>query len=106
MAEVPHQPVEIRHERAARRVVVTWDDGHQSVFALDYLRSFCPCALCQGHQPKLRYLGLENQELVQIEGVGNYALSLTWRDGHNTGIYPFRLLRELCPCTACGGPKD
>ena len=40
-----------------------------------------------------------------MDGVGNYAVSFTWQDGHNTGIYSFRLLRQLCPCEACGGEK-
>ena len=99
------EPVEIRHERQARRIVVTWDDGHSSIFPLDYLRSWCPCASCQGHAPDAKYLGLEGQELLHVGGVGNYAISLTWQDGHNTGIYSFRLLRQLCPCEACGGAK-
>ena len=99
------EPVEVRHERAARRVVVTWEDGHASVFPLDYLRSWCPCAMCQGHAPEAKYLGLTGQELMHVEGVGNYAISLTWQDGHNTGIYSFRLLRRLCPCAACGGER-
>ena len=104
----PHafpEPVEIRHEKKARRVVVLWADGHESAFPLDYLRSWCPCASCQGHAPTARYLDLENQELVHVDGVGNYAISLTWADGHNTGLYSFRLLRQLCPCAACGGEK-
>ena len=99
------EPVEIRHELSARRVVVTWEDAHVSVFPLDYLRSWCPCAMCQGHTGESRYLELEGQELVHLEAVGNYAVSFTWQDGHNTGIYPYRLLRRLCPCPACGGPK-
>jgi DUF971 family protein len=99
------EPVEIRHERAARRVVVTWEDEHVSVFPLDYLRSWCPCAMCQGHAPNAKYLDLHDQELLHVEAVGNYAVSLTWQDGHNTGIYSFRLLRPLCPCDACGGEK-
>jgi DUF971 family protein len=99
------EPVEIRHERSARRVVVLWEDGHESIFPLDYLRSWCPCATCQGHSPQAKYLDLQDQELVRIEPVGNYAVSLAWQDGHNTGIYSFRLLRELCPCGACGGAK-
>ena len=37
-----------------------------------------------------------NLELREIEQVGNYALGLTWGDGHNTGIYSFRFLRGLC----------
>ena len=101
----PPEPVEIRHERAARRVVVTWEDGHESVFPIDYLRSWCPCAMCQGHAPQAKYLDLHGQQLVHVEGVGNYAVSLTWQDGHNTGIYSFRLLRAVCPCATCGGEK-
>ncbi len=99
------EPVEIRHERAARRVVVTWEDGHLSALPLDYLRSWCPCAMCQGHAPEARSLDLQGQELVHLDGVGNYAISLTWQDGHSTGIYSFRLLRRLCPCAKCGGEK-
>lgn len=99
------EPLEIRHEKAARRLVVSWDDGHASTFALDYLRSWCPCAGCQGHSLSARYLDLRGQDLAHLEGVGNYAVAFTWADGHSTGLYSFRLLRELCPCDACGGEK-
>lgn len=99
------EPVEVRHESSARRLVVTWDDGHVSPFELDYLRSWCPCAMCQGHAPSTRYLDLHDQQLVRIDPVGNYALGLTWADGHSTGIYAFRWLRALCPCPACGGER-
>jgi DUF971 family protein len=34
-------------------------------------------------------------ELRKLEQVGNYALSLGWGDGHDTGIYTYRFLREL-----------
>ena len=95
----------MRHEKSARRLVVTWDDGHLSTYPLDYLRSWCPCAGCQGHAPNARYLDLHEQDLTAIEGVGNYALAPTWRDGHSTGIYSFRLLRGICPCEDCGGEK-
>ena len=99
------EPVEARHEKSARRPVLTWNDGHVSAYPIDYLRSWCPCAGCQGHEPTSKYLDLTDQELVLVEGVGNYALALNWGDGHSTGIYSFRLLRQLCPCDACGGEK-
>jgi DUF971 family protein len=105
-APVPFpEPVEVRHEKGARRVVVQWDDGHESAYPIDYLRSWCPCAGCQGHAAETRYLDLAGQELRHLEGVGNYALNLVWADGHSTGIYSFRLLRGLCPCDDCGGEK-
>jgi len=99
------EPVEARHEKSARRLVLTWNDGHVSAYPIDYLRSWCPCAGCQGHEPTAKYLDLTDQELVLVEGVGNYALALNWGDGHSTGIYSFRLLRKLCPCDTCGGEK-
>ena len=99
------EPTEVRHEKGARRLVVTWNDEHVSPFALDYLRSWCPCASCQGHDPVARYLDLTGQDMTHVELVGNYALAPTWTDGHNTGIYSFRLLRRLCPCAECGGEK-
>jgi DUF971 family protein len=34
--------------------------------------------------------------ISDIEIVGRYALSFRWSDGHATGIYSFRYLRELC----------
>lgn len=36
-----------------------------------------------------------------IELVGNYALSIRWSDGHATGIYAFRSLREDRPYEPC-----
>ena len=99
------EPVEARHEKGARRLVITWTDGHLSPFPLDYLRSWCPCASCQGHAPVARYLNLADQELIRVEGVGNYALGVTWADGHDTGIYSFRWLRRICPCAECGGTR-
>jgi DUF971 family protein len=84
---------------------VRWDDGHVSLYDIDYLRSWCPCASCQGHAPEAKYLDRHGEELVHLEVVGNYALAPTWADGHNTGLFSFRLLRGLCPCDDCGGEK-
>jgi DUF971 family protein len=61
--------------------------------------------MCQGHAATTKYLGCVDQKLLRVEPVGNYALSITWADGHSTGIYAFRYLRAICPCVACGGER-
>ena len=38
----------------------------------------------------------ESIEIRDISIVGRYALNFRWSDGHETGIYSFRYLRELC----------
>ncbi len=99
------EPVEVRHHRSRGVLAIDWSDGHISEFRLDYLRSWCPCAGCQGHAPVPRYLDLKGQSLAGIEAVGNYALMCRWSDGHDTGIWAFPLLRQLCPCKYCGGER-
>ena len=37
----------------------------------------------------------EELKLVRIWGIGNYALGMEWGDGHDSGIYTYRLLFEL-----------
>jgi DUF971 family protein len=39
---------------------------------------------------------------VKISGVGRYAIQIEWSDGHGSGIYPFRRLRELGDEAAAG----
>lgn len=94
---------EVRRLPDEDAVRLTWSDGHSAVFDYQYLRGYCPCAACQGHnvteirfhQPAGRVTPLD------INPVGNYAISFDWSDGHSTGIYRFDFLREICPCETC-----
>jgi DUF971 family protein len=95
-------PTTIELVREARRLRVEWEDGHESVYSLRYLRGFCPCAHCQGHGQGLwHFVPTDDPLVTKIEEVGSYAVSITFSDGHATGIYSFEILRELCPCAAC-----
>jgi DUF971 family protein len=39
--------------------------------------------------------GPHSFELRSFHFVGGYALQPVWNDGHDSGLYPFRLLRAL-----------
>lgn len=98
-------PVEIRAPRGARVMEIDWDDGFRGRVSHRVLRGFCPCAECQGHEGPIEFVevaGGPGLELVAIEEVGQYALSLAWADGHRTGIYSFEHLRKLCEIGAEG----
>lgn len=94
-------PLEVRRGPDLRTVRVRWDDGHESEYPWAYLRGWCPCAGCQGHGGDKRFIHAEPSDLQSIVVVGTYALGLTWSDGHETGIYSYRYLRELCACGTC-----
>lgn len=84
-------------------LTVTWADGATSVFPAMFLRRHCPCAGCRTEREKrseslLPILKSDPSGEIRAAGghlVGNYALQIEWSDGHNTGIYDFRLLRTL-----------
>lgn len=94
-------PNEVRRLGEQRALRITWRDGHVSEYAYAYLRGWCPCAVCQGHSGEHRFVPVDDPDLASIGVVGNYALCLTWNDGHETGIYSYRYLRNLCDCAEC-----
>ena len=85
----------------SQSLTISWEDQHESHYPWWYLRGFCPCAACQGHGGAYEYVTTDANELGDVREVGNYAVNITWVGGHDTGIYPFELLRRLCPCGAC-----
>ena len=102
MPRPPH-PVEVRRLSEARVLQIEWSDAHVSEYPFAYLRGWCPCAACQGHGGERRFVHADS-DLARVNPVGRYALNPVWRDGHESGIYSYQYLRELCPCPACGSP--
>ncbi|HKQ78719.1 MAG TPA: DUF971 domain-containing protein [Blastocatellia bacterium] len=78
---------------------IAWDDGHVSLHRLDALRAACSCAVCQGHHPSqsknLKPEQFPGIRIMDIAPVGRYAYHIVWSDGHDTGIYTLKMLREL-----------
>jgi len=96
-------------------LTIEWQDGRQGVYSLTLLRSMCPCAQCRvvrdgsdphnispipKKKPLLTILPGNYVEKITVRDaslVGNYAMKLEWSDGHDSGIYSFQYLREICP---------
>jgi DUF971 family protein len=93
------EPREIRQEGDAL-VSITWGDEEQCSYTAAELRRACPCAQCVNEWTGKRVLRPEdipdNLVISDISIVGRYALNFRWSDGHETGIYSFRYLRQLC----------
>jgi len=78
---------------------IEWTDGSTSAFKVFDLRVACPCAQCVDELTGIRRLDPATVPAgvkpVRIRSVGNYAIQITWSDGHDTGIYSFARLRRL-----------
>jgi DUF971 family protein len=95
-------------QRVDRGIQIEWQDGHLSVYAPEYLRRSCPCAVCKevperlatGLLPSSQFAG-QRIEVLKAQPVGWYALQFTFSDRHETGIYSYEFLRQICPCEDC-----
>jgi DUF971 family protein len=89
-----------------KELEITWGDGQRRRYTFRELRDHCPCATCREKHGKaddqpaslLPVLTPAETQPLRIAGmkpVGNYAYSIAFSDGHDTGIYTFELLRAL-----------
>jgi len=83
------------------KVVIEWTDGARTVYSAAQLRAICPCARCVNELTGVRMHDAAGvpPDLLQQDArmVGNYALAFRFSDGHDTGIFPFPMLRSQDP---------
>lgn len=85
------------------KLSIIWTDNSNTVLSLKYLRDECPCAGCKGETilfktyrpPSPTVFSPEMYKIKNIELVGDYAIQITWKDGHNTGIYSWDYIKTL-----------
>jgi DUF971 family protein len=84
-------PSELRVQESGRLLKVTFDDGVVGSVSSERLRDSSPSA----DKKRVALPGGRTVAIVAIEQVGNYAVRIGFDDGHDTGIYTWRLLRTL-----------
>ena len=89
-------------------IAISWSDGEETYYPMDYLRARSPSAETAGERDLLgqRIGGGEERDFTGVtvtgwEGVGGYAIQFHFSDGHRTGLYAYDYLREIA-----GGQSD
>jgi DUF971 family protein len=90
-------PTEIKLHQVSRKLEIAFNNGARFELPYEFLRVYSPSAEVRGHGPgqEVLQLGKKNIEIKGIEPVGSYAVTLTFSDGHDTGIYSWDYLYEL-----------
>lgn len=80
-------------------LTLRWADGFEQRLAQRDLRLACTCAQCRDEMTSARLLDPDtvplDTRITRIWSIGNYALGLSFTDGHDTGIYTFKALRAM-----------
>ncbi|MFC2150759.1 DUF971 domain-containing protein [Calditrichota bacterium] len=89
----------------AHTLGIEWSDGHKGRWRLSHLRKNCPCAECIDewtHAQRLDRSSVPDDLTAEsLSSVGRYAITISFSDGHSTGIFTFPNLRDLCQCQDC-----
>lgn len=97
-----YYPVQIK-KTENNSLSIKWNDEKVTEISLTKLRDECPCVNCKGESVIFEsYIPIKSPfkaagyyEIDKLESVGNYAITVKWKDGHDTGIYSWDILRNL-----------
>lgn len=100
-------PTTIRAQQAEQILELAWDDQPTARVPYRTIRGQCPCASCRDEWTGERILDIStlraDLKLEGMEPVGNYAVRLSWNDGHSSGLYTWDLLQQLA--AQAGAPR-
>ena len=92
-------PQALRAIREQRVFEIEWPGAPLTRVAFRDLRLLCPCAGCVDEFTGERIVNPaivpEDVAPSSMKYSGNYALKISWSDGHDTGIYAWAYLAQL-----------
>lgn len=103
---MPTDPPDHIDLKKDRGLTIQWKDGTGSFYSINYLRRMSPSADQRElrkamHKNPLTVLpattGESGLTATGAELVGNYAIRISFSDGHATGLYTWEYLREIDP---------
>jgi len=88
----------INYARSRRVLELEFADGISGELSAEFLRVHSPSAEVRGHGPGQETLqtGKRDVQVSAINPVGHYAIQLVFDDGHDSGLFSWDYLRELC----------
>jgi DUF971 family protein len=94
----PAIPENLVVHQKSKVLELTYADDKQYLLPFEFLRVHSPSAEVRGHGPGQEVLqtGKRQVSILSLEPVGNYALKPTFTDGHDSGLFTWEYLNELC----------
>ncbi len=90
-------PTEVNIDKKSAVLELGYEDGTNFRLPAELLRVYSPSAEVQGHSADQAVLqtGKKHVQFLDIETQGNYAIKITFSDGHDSGIFSWDFLYEL-----------
>ncbi len=89
-------PTAINLHKASKTLRLTYGPDEVYTLPAEFLRVHSPSAEVQGHGNPILQFGKIGVGLDKIEPAGQYALKLSFDDGHDSGLFTWEYLEQLC----------
>lgn len=93
------RPSDIKADTQQQTLAITWQDDQVMRYPFVMLRGECRCAACVDEMTGERILDPAtipaDITIAAMDLVGNYAVKFVWSDGHDTGLYTWKHLRNM-----------
>lgn len=94
----PSIPQSLVVHQQSKVLELGYEDGGNYRLPFEFLRVMSPSAEVRGHGlgQEILQTGKRNVSILSVEPVGNYAIKPTFTDGHDSGLFSWDYLYELC----------
>ncbi|MAA64156.1 MAG: 1-(5-phosphoribosyl)-5-((5-phosphoribosylamino)methylideneamino)imidazole-4-carboxamide isomerase [Alteromonadaceae bacterium] len=97
MSSPDNRPTDIRIRKQSRLLELEYGSGQVVGLPFELLRVYSPSAEVRGHGmgPGTLQTGKRDVLITGANMIGNYALKLTFSDGHDSGLFTWAYLKDL-----------
>jgi DUF971 family protein len=97
-SSAPPIPTTLVVHQQSKLLELGYSNGKTYKLPFEMLRVMSPSAEVRGHGPGQETLQTGKREvgIVSVEPVGHYAIRPTFTDGHDSGLYTWEYLNDLC----------
>ena len=88
-------PTAVNLHKTSNTLGLTYGPDETYQLPAEFLRVHSPSAEVQGHGKPILQFGKLNVRLIKLEPAGQYALKLTFDDGHDSGLFTWDYLSQL-----------
>lgn len=88
-------PTAVNLHKTSNTLGLTYGPDEVYQLPAEFLRVHSPSAEVQGHGKPILQFGKLNVRLTKVEPAGQYALKLTFDDGHDSGLFTWDYLYQL-----------
>jgi DUF971 family protein len=95
--ETSYRPVQIKLHTQSCELELVYPNNRSVLLSFELLRVYSPSAEVKGHGKgnEVLQVGKKEVKILGIEPAGNYAIKITFDDGHDSGLYDWKYLYQL-----------